>query len=140
MSYTIRKSVSLVELEKFFGGEFPAYHPESYFQARLDTGFTYGAYNQDGLFSGFLIYSIWWGNCPFMELIKVSEECRRKGIATALVDKLVYDLKEQGFKELISSTETVNDYGINFHQAYKFKKLSSLDLPHGEEQFFKITL
>jgi GNAT superfamily N-acetyltransferase len=140
MSYLINKNISLSELEGFFDGAFPSYHPASYFRARLDTEFAYGAYDQEGRLIGFLIYSIWWGNCPFMELIKVREDFRRQGVASALVDKFVEELKEQNFKELVSSTEVINKYGMNFHSAYKFQKLATLDLPHGEEQFFKITL
>lgn len=135
----ITKKFSLEELIEAFGGEIPEYHPPEFIQARMNSGYVFLAQVDDKP-TGLLIYSIWWGNCPFIELIKIHPEFQRVGIGSQLLDAAKAELKEKGFIELISSTEAINNMGLAFHQKQGFKPLNSLQLPHGEEKFFKIGL
>lgn len=94
----------------------------------------------DGQNAGFLNYVIWWGNTPFIELLKVKPAFQRRGVGTALLQAAIQDLKQRGFTQLISSTEVINPLGLSFHHRLNFIKLNSLSLLHGEEQFYKIFL
>tara|TARA_B100001750_G_C15471846_1_gene580242 strand:- start:768 stop:1184 length:417 start_codon:yes stop_codon:yes gene_type:complete len=135
----ITKDVTLNDMRDFFGGEFPEYHPEEYIKSRLDSGYIFVA-KDDEKVEAIFIYSIWWGNCPFIELIKVNETCQRQGIGTQLLDAAKAEIRSKGFKRLISSTEVINDMGLAFHEKHEFEPLNSLDLPHGEEKFYKLEL
>ena len=95
---------------------------------------------KDGDAIGFLIYNIWWGNCPFIELIKIRENSQKQGIGKALLKEAATEIKNKNFKTLISSSEVINDVGKDFHTKCNFEKLNTLNLPHGEEQFFTIDL
>ena len=135
----ITKKFSLEELTEAFGGEISDYHPPEFIQSRLNSGYIFLA-KVDNKPAGFLIYSIWWGNCPFTELIKIRPKFQRSGIGSQLLDSAKAELKEKGFKELISSTEVINNMGFSFHQKQGFEPLNSLQLPHGEEKFFAMKL
>lgn len=133
----ITKDVTLEDMRSFFGGEFPEYHPEEYIKSRVDSDYIFVAKNNNKI-EAILMYSIWWGNCPFIELIKVNEAFQRQGIGTKLLEAAKAEISAKGFKQLISSTEVVNDMGLEFHIKHEFEPLNSLDLPHGEEQFYKL--
>lgn len=111
----------------------------SYIEARLRDERVFLAKNGDNPL-GFLIYDIWWGNCPFIELIKVKADDQRSGIGKSLLNEAITEIKAQSFKNLISSSEVINDMGLNFHKSFGFRDLGILDLPHGKEKFFKINL
>jgi len=135
----ITKNVTLDDMRNFFGGEFPEYHPEEYIKSRINSGYIFVAKNDEKV-EAIFIYSIWWGNCPFIELIKVNEASQRQGIGTKLLEAAKTEIHSKGFKQLISSTEVINDMGLAFHGKHGFKPLNSLDLPHGEEKFYKLEL
>ncbi len=139
MNIQISKNVTKSDLQDIFGGEIPDCHPHDYIQSRLNDDFAFIA-KQDDKPIGFLIYTIWWGNCPFIELIKVKEEHQNKGTGTALLKAAAKEIKSKNFKTLISSSEIINELGQNFHTHCKFEKLNTLNLPHGEEQFYSIEL
>ncbi len=135
----ITKKITIQDIEKVYGHPIPEEHPDYFITSRLNDGFAFVA-KENGKVLGFLIYTIWWGNCPFIELIKVRAENQRVGIGKALLKTAAKDIYNKNFKTLISSTEVVNNIGREFHNTCKFKKLNSLMLPHGEEQFYKIEL
>lgn len=57
----------------------------------------------EGTLSGFLRYSMFWGKIPYMNLIKVLESYRHKGIGTAMFRFWESDMKAQGAKILMTS-------------------------------------
>jgi GNAT superfamily N-acetyltransferase len=135
----ISKDVTLGDMRSFFGGAFPDYHPEEYIKSRVGSGYIFVAKNDEKV-EAISIYSIWWGNCPFIELIKVNEAYQRQGIGTKLLETAKSEISSNGFKQLISSTEVINKMGLEFHTKHEFEPLNSLDLPHGEEKFYKLEL
>src|SRR5687767_9926511 len=110
MPVTITKNITTENLEDIFEGPIPSHHPDYFFRSRINDGFVFLA-TYDGKPAGFLTYTIWWGNCPFIELLKVKPECQKHGIGRALLAAAAEDLKSKKFKTLISSSEAVNDAG-----------------------------
>jgi len=140
MALSISKNISTEDLANIFGGNIPIKdHPLSYINTRLQEEHIFLA-RMDNQPAGFLIYDIWWGNCPFIELLKVNETYQRKGIGKELLSAAIKEIKSKNFTKLISSSEVVNDMGLSFHKSFGFSPLKTLDLPHGEEQFFSIDL
>jgi GNAT superfamily N-acetyltransferase len=139
MSIAIAKAVTAQDLRDVFEGDIPARHPDEYIQSRLQEDYVFLA-QVNGVNAGFLIYSIWWGNCPFIELIEVRPGFRRQGIATALLRAAARELQDKGFRKLVSSSEIVNTLSLEFHAMLGFEWLNTLALPHGGEQFFSINL
>jgi len=136
----ILKNITTKDIETVFEGQIPDYHPVSYIESRINDGMAFTARDEDGVAVGFLIYNIWWGNCPFIELIKVRKHSQRKGVGLELLKELKKELVEKGFEKLISSTEIINELGLGFHDKANFQKLNTLLLPHGEEQFYTMDL
>ncbi|MFZ2587177.1 MAG: GNAT family N-acetyltransferase [Alphaproteobacteria bacterium] len=136
----IAKGTTIDQIRHVFGGTIPEWHPDEFIQSRLRSGYVFVALDENDHPIGFLIYSIWWGNCPFIELIKVVEDMRGMGIGSQLLDVAKAEIKAKGFEMLIASSEMTNMLGQKFHEKLGFKKLNSLVLPHGEEQFFGINL
>jgi len=136
----ILKAISIEEVETAFGGEIPERHPHSYIESRLRDEMLFIVQSDDNKIIGCLIYDIWWGNTPFIEYVNVLEQHQRKGTGLALLNAAKQDLKSKGFDQAISSTELSNPLGLGFHDKAGFKKLESLNFPHGEEQFYIMDL
>lgn len=136
---SITKDIDIEQIRSFLGGKFPSYHPEEYFKLRLDAGHAFAVTDTDGL-AAFLIYSVWWGNSPFIELIKVDHKFQRRGLGTQLLNAAKKEIKAKGFEYLFSSTEVINDMGLGFHLKQGFERLNTLNLGHGEELFFRMEL
>ena len=139
MDVTISKDITEDDIRNVFGGTIPDCHPPSFINAKLRDEQAFVA-KENGKPVGFLLYSIWWGNCPFIEYVKIKEPQQRRRVGLKLLQAAAQDIQAQNFKELISSSEVVNDIGNNFHTKWGFKKLNTLPLPHGEEQFYKVDL
>ncbi len=145
MKFDISQNLTKSALEDIYGGTIPDYHPDYFITSRLNDKFGLLA-EMDGQPAGFLIYTVWWGNCPFIEILKVKEGCEGNGIGIALMRAAAREMKAKNFKILISSSEAGDPDGkkypdgLGFHLKQGFKKLNTLHLPHGEEQFFSIEL
>lgn len=139
MNVEIKKDVTLKDLTTAFGGTIPDQHPTEYIQARLASNYVFLAWHE-GKPIAFAIYTIIWGNCPFLELIKVQEEYRGQTIGTQLLEAVKNEIQSKGFKKLLSSTEVTNPRSHEWHLKRGFKELNTLMLSHGEEQFFRIEL
>lgn len=72
--------------------------------------------------------------------IVVSDDHRRKGIATALMNKFIeVSKKEQSKKQkyALSSTSVTNEASINMHLKFGFKNLGTIkELHFGEDEIF----
>ena len=139
MDTDISNNVTEADLKEVYDGTIPKHHPDHYIAARLRDKTVFVAKN-NGTALGFLIYTIWWGNCPFIELIKVRKPYQRQGTGIALLKAAANDIQKQHFKTVISSSEVINEIGTNFHRRWGFKDLNVLELPHGQEQFYSIEL
>ena len=135
----IVKATSREEIDAVFDGEAPHYHPDEFWETRLQEKRIWIAQEEEKNI-GLFCYTVWWGNCPFIELIHIQDDHQRKGIGTALLREAAKEIQSKKFKKLISSSEVINDIGNEFHQDKGFEKLNSLNLPHGEEQFYAIDL
>lgn len=88
---------------------------------------------------GYLRYSLFWSSIPYVDLIHVGEEFRRKGSGKALYVFLEKYLKQQGFKKLMASAQSNEPDAQNFHKKIGFELIGSLSkLNHDEsdEIFF----
>jgi L-amino acid N-acyltransferase YncA len=137
--FVISKASSISELEDVFEGSIPDYHPEDFWQTRFNEKRIFLA-KQKNHNVGFLVYTIWWGNCPFIELIKIRPDFQKQGFGTLLLKEAAKELHSKHFKTLISSSEVINAGGNKFHDAIGFEKLDILKLPHGEEQFYSVDI
>lgn len=69
---------------------------------------------ENGKFAGWLRYNLFWDNTPFMNMLFVLEEYRRKGIGKALVEHWEQDMKKQGYSCLMTSTAS-DEYAQHFY-------------------------
>lgn len=60
--------------------------------------------NQDGSNIGWMRYSYFWDNTPFMNMIWVDEDYRGKGIGKRVVLFWEDEMKQKGFKLVMTST------------------------------------
>lgn len=79
----------------------------------------------DGVVVGFALYyvrySTWKGQRMYLEDLLVTEEWRRNGIGTMLVDKLIEVAKEKGFSGMLWQVLDWNEPAINFYKKYNAK-------------------
>jgi len=135
----ITKKVSREEVMDVFGDFAP--DRVRYTDGRLGEGTIFIAKNdEDDETLGFLIYCLWWGDCPFIELITVKPAYQGQGIGRKLFDAAIEELRAQGYTEVVSSATASNQSARKFHDALGFQELGTLNLPHGEEQFYKIRI
>lgn len=139
MHIEITKAQSREDIDVVFEGMPPHDHPDEFWDTRMDEKRVFIAKEEEKSI-GLLSYTIWWGNCPFLELIHIQEGRRRQGVARKLLKKAAREIQSKKFETLISSCEIFNNDSLLFHKALGFQKLNTLMLPHGEEQFFSIDL
>jgi GNAT superfamily N-acetyltransferase len=77
---------------------------------------------------GYLRYGYFWDNFPFMNLLFVEEAYRRKGIGRQLVDFWENQMKEQGHKQVMTSS-LANEDGQFFYRKLGYKDAGSLLFP-----------
>ena len=58
----------------------------------------------DGEPVGFLRYSLFWGDIPYMDMIRVNEDRRRQGVGTALLRQWEADMLACGARMLMTSS------------------------------------
>lgn len=139
MDFEIVKATSKNEIGAVFDGEAPHYHPDEFWNTRLQEKRVFIAkHNNQPI--GLICYTVWWGNTPFLELVHIQDKFQRQGIGRSLLIRVAKEIKLEKFKKLISSCENDNNDSHAFHDALGFEKLNSLMLPHGEEQFYSIEL
>lgn len=132
---TISNDVKIGDIHEFFDQNIPDKHPEYFWDSRLSNKSVFMAYDNQTP-CGFLVINLIWGNTPFIELLKIKDDHQKIGIGKKLVGEATRIVKGWGFEQIVSSSESSNKDGITFHEKCGFTKLNSLDLPHGEEQFF----
>jgi len=76
----------------------------------------------DGKIVGFALYyirySTWKGQRMYLEDILVTNEMRGKGIGKLLMDRLIEEAKEKGWKAIIWQVLEWNEPAINFYKKY----------------------
>jgi N-acetylglutamate synthase-like GNAT family acetyltransferase len=61
---------------------------------------------EDNELTGWLRYNLFWDNIPFMNLLFILEEHRRKGTGKILVHHWEKDMKDKGYKNVLTSTRS----------------------------------
>jgi GNAT superfamily N-acetyltransferase len=80
------------------------------------------AEDEAGLVVGFALYyirySTWKGQVMYLEDILVTEKMRGKGIGSMLVDRLIAEARERGFRRIVWQVLEWNEPAINFYKKY----------------------
>ncbi len=78
------------------------------YKNRVDTQTGYIIWT-DNIRAGLMHYSVLWDSLPFLNLIFVKETHRNKGIASKAMKLWEEDMKEQGYKMVLVSTQVDED-------------------------------
>jgi len=71
---------------------------------------------------GWLRFNLFWDNVPFMNLIYLLTQYRRKGIGKQLLDHWEKDMKEKGYKNVLTSTQS-NEEGQHFFRKMGYTEI-----------------
>ena len=96
-----------------------------------------------GTRAGFLRYAWFWRTIPYMELIRVAETSRRRGIGTALFRRWEGDMRAGGARLLTTSSMSDEPEPQAWHRRNGFVASGSLTFGHLQETpevFFVKTL
>lgn len=88
---------------------------------------------------GYLRYSLFWNAIPYVDLIYIKKDHRKKGVGKALYAYLEEHLKQQGFHKLMTSSQSNEQDPLSFHKKIGFEpigSLSKLNSDGSEEIFF----
>ena len=69
----------------------------------------------------YIRYSTWKGQTMYLEDILVTESMRGKGIGKMLIEKLIEEAKEKGFKRITWQVLDWNEPAINFYKKFGAK-------------------
>ena len=83
---------------------------------------------EDDYFIGWLRYNLFWDNIPFMNLLYIMDDERKKGYGTKLVSFWERNMKEQGYKFVLTSSMS-NEEGQFFYRKLGYVDRGSLLLP-----------
>ena len=75
--------------------------------------------------TGWLRYNLFWDNLPFMNLICFLEEYRRKGTGKKLVHHWEKDMKEKGYKNVLTSTRS-DEEAQHFYRKLRYTEIGGL--------------
>lgn len=77
---------------------------------------------EEGVILGFALYyirySTWKGQAMYLEDILVTETARGRGIGGTLMDRLIEEAKEKGFRRIVWQVLEWNEPAINFYKKY----------------------
>lgn len=91
----------------------------------------YIAEEQDQL-AGWLRYSLFWDNTPFLNLLYVLEDFRGRGLGRQLVWFWEQEMVRQGYRTLMTSTQA-NEYAQHFYFRLGYEAVGGFRL--GEEPY-----
>lgn len=81
--------------------------------------------NQDNKNIGWLRYGYFWDNTPFMNMLYIDENYRNKGIGKDLIRFFENDMKNRGYKLIMTSTLS-NENSQHFYRKLGYKDADSL--------------
>jgi ribosomal protein S18 acetylase RimI-like enzyme len=70
---------------------------------------------ENGTIIGWLRYNLFWDSVPFMNMIYFLEEYRKKGIGKRLVKYWEEDMKQKGYNNVLTSTQS-NEEAQHFYR------------------------
>ena len=77
---------------------------------------------------GWLRFNLFWDNIPFMNMLFISEEQRGKGYGRKLVEFWEHEMAEQGYKFVMTSTQSEEE-GQFFYRRLGYTDKGALLLP-----------
>jgi N-acetylglutamate synthase-like GNAT family acetyltransferase len=77
---------------------------------------------EEGKLVGWLRYSLFWDNMPFMNMLFLQEGYRKKGIGKKLVKYWEKIMKENGYKNVLTSTQS------NEESQYFYRKIGYIEI------------
>ncbi|AUN10357.1 GNAT family N-acetyltransferase [Clostridium botulinum] len=83
------------------------------------------AKDQDNKIIGWLRYSYFWDNIPFMNMLYINENYRNKGIGKKLVEFWEPEMKSKGY-ELVMTSTLSNEQAQHFYRKLGYKDVGSL--------------
>lgn len=83
-------------------------------------------------FAGWLRYSLFWDNTPFLNLLYVLEDFRGRGLGRQLVQFWEQEMVRQGYRTLMTSTQA-NEYAQHFYFRLGYEAVGGFRL--GEEPY-----
>lgn len=85
---------------------------------------------EQGTFTGWLRYNLFWDNTPFMNLLYILDEHRGKGFGRALAEHWEIQMKRAGYGTVMTSTQS-NEYAQHFYERLGYAAVGGF-LPPGE--------
>ena len=98
---------------------------------------------REGDLLGYLRLEYLWSRTPYIGLIRVRSPCRRQGIGRAILAFLEAFLRDQGYKQLLSSSQVDEPAAQAWHRAVGFEEcgiLSGINEDGIGEVFFRKAL
>jgi ribosomal protein S18 acetylase RimI-like enzyme len=86
----------------------------------------YVAYDGNN-FVGWLRYGLFWDTTPYMNMLYLLESYRGKGVGKQLVDFWEEDMKNQGYKVILTSSAQ-DEYAQHFYVKLGYKAIGSFAL------------
>ena len=83
---------------------------------------------EDSEIIGWLRYGLFWDNMPFMNLLFFPEEYRRKGFGKKLVNHWENDMKEKGYKKVLTSTRS-DEEAQHFYRKMGYTEIGGFIFP-----------
>ncbi|KEI96786.1 GNAT family acetyltransferase [Clostridium botulinum A2B3 87] len=81
--------------------------------------------DQDNKIIGWLRYSYFWDNTPFINMLYINENYRNKGIGKKLVEFWETEMKSKGY-ELVMTSTLSNEQAQHFYRKLRYKDAGSL--------------
>ena len=83
---------------------------------------------QDGQIIGWLRWSLFWDEIPFMNMLYLLEGFRCQGLGRALVSRWEEDMRRQGHRRVMTSSQA-NEEGQHFYRRLGYQDAGALLLP-----------
>lgn len=83
---------------------------------------------QDGQNVGWLRWSLFWDEIPFMNMLYLLEGYRRQGLGRVLVSRWEEDMRRMGHRRVMTSTQA-NEDGQHFYRRLDYQDAGALLLP-----------
>jgi ribosomal protein S18 acetylase RimI-like enzyme len=77
---------------------------------------------ENNVLFGWLRYSLFWDNIPFMNLIYFLEQYRNKGLGKKLVHYWETEMKEKGYNNVLTSTQS-NEEAQHFYRKLGYNEI-----------------
>ncbi len=81
-----------------------------------------------GTLLGWLRWSLFWDNTPFMNLLYVLEDSRGQGVGKNLVQAWEAQMYQDGFEILMTSTAS-NEYAQHFYEKLGYQAVGGFTMP-----------